>query len=238
MSKTLPPGFEATAFVVDDDEDFRTLVRLWLEGDGYTVVEFGRATACLEAISSGVRASMVLLDLSMPGLDGQTALERIVSLRDAPPVIVLTAKRDVGTLLSMMRRGAYDFISKPVDRDRLLTTARNAVERHRMSRRLTELRHDRPIPIPGVVGASPVMRSLAVQVERVATSDVNVVIHGESGTGKELVARAVHSLSERHHAPFIALNCAAIPESLQDTELFGHERGSFHWCRLSTHWAL
>jgi DNA-binding NtrC family response regulator len=170
---------------------------------------------------------MVLLDLNMPVLDGETALRRIHGLHQNLPVIVLTAKRDMETLLSTMRAGAYDYISKPVERDRLLTTVRNAAERFHLSERLARLEHGEPRGLPGVVGQSPIMRSLSWQVERVAAKGVSVMIHGESGTGKELVARAIHELSDRKTGPFIALNCASIPESLQDTELFGHERGSF-----------
>ena len=214
-------------FVVDDDSHLRTLIGSWVEAAGFRSVELDSGEACLASLPTETPAA-VLLDLSMPGMGGAAALDRIRSHHRHLPVIVLTANKDVDTVVDLMRRGAYDFLPKPVDRTKLVTTLVNAMEKHAMAMRLATLeREAEGRAIPGFVGASPSMRELYRQIDRVAASDISVYIHGESGTGKELVARAIHDRSGRGKAPFIALNCAAIPESLQESELFGHERGAF-----------
>ena len=213
-------------FVVDDDYHLRTLIATWVEAAGFRPVELDSGEACLGALPTETPAA-VLLDLSMPGMGGAATLDRIRSHHRHLPVIVLTANRDVDTVVDVMRRGAYDFLPKPVDRTKLVTTLVNAMEKHAMAMRLATLeREAEGRAIPGFVGGSRTMRELYRQIDRVAASDISVYIHGESGTGKELVARAIHDRSGRGKAPFIALNCAAIPESLQESELFGHERGS------------
>jgi DNA-binding NtrC family response regulator len=214
-------------FVVDDDPHLRTLIGGWVEAAGFRSVELDSGESCLAALPTETPAA-VLLDLSMPGIGGAATLDRIRSHHRHLPVIVLTANKDVDTVVDLMRRGAYDFLPKPVDRTKLVTTLVNAMEKHAMAMRLATLeREAEGRTIPGFVGASPSMRELYRQIDRVAASDISVYIHGESGTGKELVARAIHDRSGRGKAPFIALNCAAIPESLQESELFGHERGAF-----------
>lgn len=215
-------------FLVDDDEDFRALVRLWLGREGYRVRDFVRADRCMGVLERGsTPPSMILLDITLPGMSGRDALTRIVEQFPSIPVIMLTANRESQTMAELIGRGAYDYITKPLDPDRLLTTIRNAIERHDIRQRLAAMEEGPTDELEGMVGASPEMRALSWQVKRIATTDVSVLIHGESGTGKELVAQAIHRRSQRRSGPFIALNCAAIPESLQDTELFGHERGSF-----------
>ena len=214
-------------FVVDDDSHLRTLIGSWVEAAGFRAVELDSGESCLAALPAETPAA-VLLDLSMPGMGGAAALDRIRSHHRHLPVIVLTANKDVDTVVDLMRRGAYDFLPKPVDRTKLVTTLVNAMEKHAMAMRLATLeREAEGRTIPGFVGASPSMRELYRQIDRVAASDISVYIHGESGTGKELVARAIHDRSGRSKSPFIALNCAAIPDSLQESELFGHERGAF-----------
>jgi DNA-binding NtrC family response regulator len=212
----------------DDDQMQCALLGHWLTGAGYEVRTFGDGASCLSELDRTV-PSAVCLDLSMPGLSGMATLEAIRKRDRALPVLILTADPAVEKVVAAMNLGAYDYLIKPLDRDRLLTSIHNAIDRFRLTLRVTELERevrwrqdDRAI-----VGWSPVMRQLFQQIDRVAASDITVLIHGESGTGKELVARALHEASPRRSGALIAVNCAAIPESLQESELFGHERGAF-----------
>jgi DNA-binding NtrC family response regulator len=214
-------------FVVDDDPLLSELVAELLRQEGYGVSTFDSGEQVLQALTEAA-PSAVLLDLHMPGMGGEAALERIVTLYRHLPVLVLTAERDPERVVSVIRLGAYDFLPKPIDRAKLLTAVANAVEKHRLATKVAELeRRHEARGFPGLVGESPQMQALAGQIERVAATDVTVHLHGESGTGKELVARAIHEASGRLARPFVALNCAALPESLQASELFGHEKGAF-----------
>jgi two-component system response regulator HydG len=170
----------------------------------------------------------ILLDVHMEGMSGLAALERLKRLYPSLPVIMLTADAAVPTAVQSIQQGAYDYLTKPVDRSRLLTVVRNAVEKHEMSARLRQLERElHGGGYGGIIGSSTPMRRLFRQLDRVAPSDVTVLIAGESGTGKELVARAIHENSGRATGSFVPINCAAIPETLQESELFGHEKGSF-----------
>jgi two-component system, NtrC family, response regulator HydG len=214
-------------FVVDDDPALSALVAELLRAEGYGVSVFESGEQVLQALTEAA-PSAVLLDLNMPGIGGEATLERIVTLYRHLPVLVLTAERDPERVVAVIRLGAYDFLPKPIDRAKLLTCVHNAVEKHRLVQQVAELvRTHESRGFPGMVGDSPQMRALAGQIERVAASDVTVHLHGESGTGKELVARAIHDASGRLARPFVALNCAALPEGLQESELFGHEKGAF-----------
>lgn len=213
-------------YLVDDDDHLRALVRRWLEEQGNDVVEFSTGEAALEGLS--VREpDVILLDLHMPGAGGVSTLQRIKARHRFLPVVVLTVERDVKTVVQTMQIGAYDFLVKPLDRAKLASTVDNAIENHRMSVRIAELEKEVEGGNSGLVGNSEAMRELNRQIGRLSGTDVSVYIHGESGTGKELVARAIHESSSRSDGPFVAINCAAIPESLQESELFGHEKGSF-----------
>jgi DNA-binding NtrC family response regulator len=214
-------------FVVDDDAHLCELVAELLRAEGYGVSTFSSGEQVLMALTEGP-ASAVLLDLNMPGIGGEATLERLTTLYLRLPVIVLTAERDPERVVAVIRRGAYDFLPKPIDRVKLLTCVANAVEKHHLALKLAQLeRQHEARGFPGLVGESTQMHELVQQIERVAATDVTVHIHGESGTGKELVARAVHETSGRRTRPFVALNCAALPETLQESELFGHEKGAF-----------
>ncbi len=214
-------------FLVDDDPHLSALVAELLRAEGWAVSCFERGEDCLAALQEA-NPSCVLLDLQMPGLGGEKTLERITLLYRHLPVIVLTMEREVERVVNILRRGAYDFLTKPVEPAKLFTSVANGVEKYALAVRVAQLEREHESKgFPGLIGTSPRMQALVRQIERVAATDVTVHIHGESGTGKELVARAIHENSGRRERPFVTLNCAALPEGLQESELFGHEKGAF-----------
>jgi DNA-binding NtrC family response regulator len=181
----------------------------------------------VETLRSGERVDLVLTDWRLPGADGLAVLDAARALDPTLPVIVMTAFGSIETAVDAMKRGAEDFITKPVDPDLLRLLVARAIERRMKERQslLFEERHSRSMP--AIIGESPAIRAVQAEAQRVAATDATVLLEGESGTGKELFARAIHELSSRHNRPFVAINCAAIPETLLESELFGHERGSF-----------
>ena len=213
--------------VVDDDPTARRLMRFWLERAGYQVVEHESARSVLD--HDGETPALACVDLGLGEVTGIKVIQHLKA-RDAElPIIVVTAQRELETAVAAMQAGAYDYVTKPLDRDRLLLAVHRANERRELLsnvRRLESALTERSV-LGSIVGKSPPMRELAQQVQRVLESDVAVCVSGESGTGKELVARAIHNGSARRRGPFVAINCAGIPESLQESELFGHERGAF-----------
>lgn len=223
----IPGDFRELIFIVDDDQNLRALLERWLEGQGYDTCILPGGEACLSALDEDLPAA-ICIDMNMPGLSGLETLERIREHHPLLPVIVLTADETAETAVKAMKLGARDYLTKPLDRTKLVTTLRNAVDYGKLSMRVSQLEREvEGRGYPGIVGTSPAMKTVFRQLDRLAVSDVTVLIHGESGTGKELVARAIHQAGSRARAPFIAVNSAAIPETLLESELFGHERGSF-----------
>ncbi|OQC35159.1 MAG: Transcriptional regulatory protein ZraR [Acidobacteria bacterium ADurb.Bin051] len=213
--------------VTDDDPAQRSLLREVLEGEGYRVELAADGPACL-AVLERERPAAVCLDQRMPGPSGLEILPRIHERYRDLPVILLTGVSDVDMVVQAMQLGAFDYLAKPVELARLLTVIRHAVERSRMAERLAELEAGPAVAgQPNLVGRSPAMLEVLRQSARVAATDITVLVIGESGTGKELAARAIHAASARAAGPLVTVNCAAIPESLQESALFGHERGSF-----------
>ncbi|RMH17875.1 MAG: sigma-54-dependent Fis family transcriptional regulator, partial [Acidobacteria bacterium] len=213
--------------VVDDDESIRDLVALWLGRAGYDLELFPDGETCLTALARSL-PDCICLDLHLPGLSGIQILQRIKAHHPRLPVIMLTADTTVDTVVAAMQGGAYDYLVKPLDRTRLIATVGNAVERHQLEVRVTQL--EREIDgrgYAGMVALSPAMRRMFRDMDRVAASDITVLVHGDSGTGKELVARGLHEASGRRDGPFVAVNCAAIPDTLEASEFFGHEKGAF-----------
>ncbi|HEX6273932.1 MAG TPA: sigma-54 dependent transcriptional regulator [Polyangiaceae bacterium] len=213
--------------VVEDDPTTRRLVRAWLEGAGYSVAEYDSARAVREGL--GNQTSVACIDLHLGESSGFEVMNYLRERDQELPTIVVTADGEVQTAVAAMRAGAYDYLTKPIDRDCLLLSVRRACERRRLVDRVKNLQTALGSGrlFESIVGSSPAMRELSQQVERVLESDVAVCLQGESGTGKELVARAIHQGGPRRNGPFVAINCAAIPASLQESELFGHERGAF-----------
>src|SRR5262245_4472770 len=172
---------------------------------------------------------LILLDLVMPGRSGLELLAELRQLDEPPPVIVLTATKTVTTAVEAMKLGAADYVTKPFEVDALRIKIRHHLEHSALTAELEELRDELEgrSRLGQLLGRSPAMRQVYRTIERMAASHVNVLISGESGTGKELVARAIHDLGARAKGPFVAINCAAIPETLIESELFGHEKGAF-----------
>ncbi len=214
--------------VVDDEKSQRDIMTLILEGEGYTVEAASNATQAL-AFFRGRHADVVLTDLSMPERDGLSLLEEVVTLDPGALVILVTAYGTIGSAVQAMKKGAADFLTKPVDRDELLITVAKAFEKSHLLRENRQLKRQlyEKFNVDNILGHHPLMQEVFRVIKKVAASQATVLITGESGTGKELVARALHAHSPRAERPFRALNCAAIPETLIESELFGHEKGAF-----------
>jgi DNA-binding NtrC family response regulator len=221
-------GVDGRILVIDDEESTCELLETVLGQAGFDVRSETEAELALRRIADE-DFDAVLTDLQMPGMDGIDLSRRLAEHRPDLPVIVVTGHGSMDTAVAAMRAGAYDFVTKPIDMKLLTLATSRAVERHRMRRELLRLRReveDARAP-SGMLGRSKAMRDVFNLVARVADSDATVLVTGESGTGKELVARSVHSQSERKDGPFVAINCAAVPNELLESELFGHKRGSF-----------
>lgn len=213
--------------VVDDDPSMTAFFERALTPAGFLVQIFGDAESLLNTADQRV-ADVVCLDLQLPGMDGLTALQHLRRKRHQSTVIMLSGNSSVDLVVAAIRHGAYDYISKPTTATRLRTTVENAAEHVRLTRDVGILNSMLDVGgYQGLLGRSTLMRNVFEQIERVAESDISVLILGESGTGKELVARAIHDRSRRKNGRFVALNCAAVPEPLQEDELFGHEHGAF-----------
>jgi DNA-binding NtrC family response regulator len=214
--------------LVEDKSELRAMLRKALERNGFAVDEAPDGSAAIQKIRSR-RYQMIVTDLKMPGASGLEVLRESKQADSSIPVILLTAFGSVEEAVSAMKEGAFDFIQKPVDLDHLKLLVERATRQQELLRENLILREDfaARYGFPRIVGESPAMKSVSQQLQRVAPTDATVLLLGESGTGKELFARAIHHLSNRREQPFIALNCAAIPEGLVENELFGHERGAF-----------
>jgi DNA-binding NtrC family response regulator len=216
--------------VVDDDGDIRMALEMRLSYEGFEVWTARDGQEALARVErealAGQQPAVVLADVKMPRLDGLGLLEALVQRASPPAVIMISGHGDVATAVDAVRRGAVDFIEKPLDENRLLVAIQSALRGQRLERENTGLRRQLSERW-SLVGESAPMRALREQIGRVAGSDAAVLLSGENGTGKEVVARQIHLESPRAAGPFVAVNCAAIPAELIESELFGHEKGSF-----------
>ncbi|HET6340443.1 MAG TPA: sigma-54 dependent transcriptional regulator [Polyangiales bacterium] len=217
----------ASILICDDEKNIRRTLGMVLEGLGHRVFEASSAEEAL-ALLDKEEIELAILDVRLPKLSGIEALQRIRAKPELVglPVIMISGHASLAEAVHSVQLGATDFLEKPLDRDRVLVSVANALKSERLQREVNRLRAEVEDRYK-MVGQSAVMADLFQQIEKVAPTKGRVLITGESGTGKELIARAIHSLSDRKNAPFVMLNCAAIPSELIESELFGHERGAF-----------
>jgi DNA-binding NtrC family response regulator len=214
--------------VVEDEREMRALLEKGLARRGFIPTVLGRADEAFPLLEAE-DFDTVLTDLRMPGMDGLALCERVALNRPDIPVVVVTAFGSLETAVAAIRAGAYDFVTKPVDLDALVLVLERAVQHRALREEVRRLR----VALGdvsadgGVVGESQALRRVYEMIDRVADSDASVLITGESGTGKEVAARALHARGRRHNGPFVAINCAAMPEQLLESELFGHAKGAF-----------
>ena len=219
-----------TVLVVDDDPTQRRLIQAVLEREGFAVCQAESGDAALARLSGGVVPDVVILDLVMPGMSGVETLKAMRAEGLGAPVIVLTATGGVETVVQAMQAGAQDFFIKPASPERIVVSIRNALQMGQLTaevQRLSKRPQGGGISFADLVGTSPPMRLVKSLGERAAKSTIPVLILGESGVGKEVIARSIHSASERASKPFVAVNCGALPENLVESILFGHEKGAF-----------
>lgn len=214
--------------IIDDEESLRHMLSVMLRKQGFVVETASSGRDGLQKLASHAY-EFILCDMRMPEMDGRDFLAQAIARGVTAPIIMMTAYGSVDTAVACMQEGAYDFISKPFKQDEIIIVLRKAEERERLKEENRQLRAQAVSgsSYHGLTGRNPAMLALYDQIGRVADLKTTVLIQGESGTGKELVARAIHASGIRHGKPFVAINCGAIPESLLESELFGHVKGAF-----------
>ncbi|GMR25283.1 MAG: sigma-54 dependent transcriptional regulator [Ignavibacteria bacterium] len=215
-------------FIVDDEQAISKLLSFWVKDKwGYDVEVFSNSEAMLKNMSA--KPDIILLDIMLPGLDGIETLQRIKQIDENLPVIMLSAQGSIEVAVDSLRDGAYDYFPKPIDQQRLELAVKNAIKSHDLTREIQRLKEtvQREYSFENIITADRKMQDVFRLVTKVMNNTITVLIYGESGTGKELIARAIHYNGERKDKPFVIVNCASIPRELLESELFGHERGSF-----------
>jgi len=217
-----------TILVVEDEELMRSILRRLIEGSGYDVVSADSAESAL-AVFAENEISVTITDIKMSGIDGIELLDRIKAIDNDALVVIMTAYSSVDSAVAALRKGAYDYVTKPFVNEDLLQTVKNAIQQRELFRENRALRRElhKQYTFSEIVGKSDSLQKIFALVQKVAGTNATVLIQGESGTGKELIARAIHLNSSRASQPFLAVNCGALPESILESELFGHTKGSF-----------
>jgi DNA-binding NtrC family response regulator len=212
--------------IIDDERSIRSTLSEILGFEGYTISEASDGSEAIKKISAGGPYDCILCDIKMPKADGIEVLEKAKTLMPDTPFIVISGHGNIDTAVEAVKKGAFDYISKPPDLNRLLITIRNAMEKKSL---VTETKTLKKKISKGyeIIGKSPALQSVIEMIDKVAPTDARVLITGGNGSGKELVARRIHDFSNRNKMPLIELNCAAIPSELIESELFGHEKGAF-----------
>lgn len=215
-------------FIVDDEQAISKLLTFWVKDKwGYDVEVFSNGEAMLKRMTA--KPDLVLLDIMLPGLDGVETLKRIRQFEENLPVIMLSAQGSIEVAVESLRFGAYDYFPKPLDQQRLELTVKNAIKNFDLTKELQNLKENvkREYSFDNIITADGKMQDVFKLVSKVLNNDITVLIYGDSGTGKELIARAIHYNGWRKDKPFVVVNCASIPRELLESELFGHEKGSF-----------
>ncbi len=212
--------------IVDDEENIRKSLKMIFEYEGYATLEASSGEEALQLIDETVGLDLILLDIRLPGLDGLELLSELKQRPYSPEVIMISGHGTVQTAVEATKLGAFDFFEKPLHRDRVLLSIRNALSQNRLARECKDLRQKAEKKYQ-LVGNHTSMKELWEQIKKLAPTNATIFIYGESGTGKELIARAIHTHSLRENDAFIQVNCAAIPEELIESELFGHVKGAF-----------
>jgi len=221
-------NLEKLVFIVDDEPSILTLLNHWVKNQwNYKVKTFERGYDMLENLSDN--PDLVLLDIMLPDINGTEVLKQIKQTNPKLPVIMLSAQGSIDVALESIKIGAYDYFPKPIDKNRLEPAIKNAITSYNLEKEIESLKDDlqSEYSFENIISSDETMQSVFKMVTKVLNNDITVLIHGESGTGKELIARAIHYNGVRKDKPFIVVNCASIPRELLESELFGHEKGSF-----------
>lgn len=211
--------------IIDDEKAIRKTLNEILSFEGYKIKEAANGEEGLKLFSEKP-FDVVLCDIKMPKIDGLEFLNKASEIHPDVPIIMISGHGNIDTAVEAVKKGAFDYLSKPPDLNRLLITLRNVVDRNTLSKETKTLRR-KSVKVEEMIGKSPAIKQIKATIEKVAPTDAKVLITGENGSGKELVARWIHYKSHRAQAPLIEVNCAAIPSELIESELFGHEKGSF-----------
>lgn len=214
-----------TILITDDEKSIRNSLRDILEFEDYAVLEAENGEEVFDLLDEN-RVDLMLLDIKMHGMDGIEILSKVKEANYQFPVIMISGHGNIEIAVEATKKGAFDFIEKPPDLNRLLVSVRNALDQHRLSKENRSIKSRLP-NVPEIIGVSEAIKKIKKTIDKVAQTSSRVMITGENGTGKELVARWIHKKSDRSSDPFVDVNCAAIPADLLESELFGHEKGAF-----------